>query len=331
MKCRALVICLPHLEKHVFPPEVMAEIRRSADCPWPLLDPSAWREAPDALAGADCIICTWGMPLLSEDFLAAAPAVKAVFYAAGSVKCFVTDAAWDHGIIVSSAWTANATPVAEYSLAAILLGLKRFWHFSRMSRDGDIRRGDLPVPGAYHTKVGLVSLGAVGRATARLLAPFDVAVLGYDPFLSPAQALEIGVRPVPLDELFRECDVISLHAPGIPETDRMITGRLIASMKEGATLINTSRGTVVAEDEMIAVLSRRPDLSAILDVTYPEPPAIDSPLRSLPNVTLTPHISGSLQGECARMGHCMADELRRYVAGDPLRHAITREWSARMA
>jgi phosphoglycerate dehydrogenase-like enzyme len=187
------------------------------------------------------------------------------------------------------------------------------------------------VPGGYCTKVGLVSLGAVGRATAQLLKPFEFKLLAYDPFLPPEHARELNVGLVSLEELFRECDVISLHAPWIPETERMITGKLIASMKEGATLINTSRGAIVAEDEMIEALTRRPDLSAVLDVTHPEPSAPDSPLRSLPNVVLTPHIAGSMQGECARMGSWMVDELRRYVSGEPLRHQVTRDMLTRLA
>jgi phosphoglycerate dehydrogenase-like enzyme len=174
-------------------------------------------------------------------------------------------------------------------------------------------------------------MGSVGRATARLLKPFDFTLLAYDPFFSPKLASELNIGLVPLDELFRECDVISIHAPWIPETERMITGNLIASMKEGATLINTSRGAVVAEDELIDVLSRRSDLSAILDVTHPEPPARDSLLRSLPNVVLTPHIAGSMQRECERMGKWMVDELRRFLAGEPLRYMVTREQLARMA
>jgi phosphoglycerate dehydrogenase-like enzyme len=87
----------------------------------------------------------------------------------------------------------------------------------------------------------------------------------------------------------------------------------------------------VAEDELIDVLARRPDLSAILDVTHPEPPARDSLLKSLPNVVLTPHIAGSMQRECERMGKWMVDELRRFLAGEPLRYMVTREQLARMA
>ena len=330
MPPRALVLCPPGLEAQVFPPAVLDQISRSAALPWGIVDPSKWRESPEQTSQAEVIISTWGMPGLDGEFLQAAPALKAVFYAAGSVKGFVTEECWQRGIVVSSAWAANGIPVAEYSLGTILLSLKRFWHFSRMAREGDSTR-DLHVPGCYHSKVGLVSLGAVGRATARMLHPLEVVLLGHDPFLPGEQAAELGISLVSLQELFRECDVISIHTPWIPATERMITGGLISSMKEGATLINTSRGAVIAEDEMIEVLRRRPDLSAVLDVTYPEPPAQDSPLRSLPNVILTPHIAGSLQRECARMGSWMADELRRFAGGEPLRYGINKAMLEKMA
>lgn len=330
MNLRALVLCPPHLRDHVFPESVLAELSQAVDCPWPVQDPDGWRSAGDALREADAIVSTWGMPALTEEFLAAAPALKAVFYAAGSVKGFATEEAWGRGIQISSAWAANGIPVAEYSLATILLSLKRFWHHSRSMRAGN-HPDAIRVPGAYRSKVGLVSLGAVGRATASLLRPFDVTLLAYDPFLPAEQAAELRVHLTSLEEVFRECDVVSLHTPWIPATERMVDGALIGSMKEGATLINSSRGAVIAEDEMIEVLISRPDLSAVLDVTYPEPPAADSPLRSLPNVILTPHIAGSVQGECARMGSWMAAELKRFASGEPLCHSLSREMLSRMA
>ena len=111
----------------------------------------------------------------------------------------------------------------------------------------------------------------------------------------------------------------------------MITGAHIASMKEGATFINTARGAIVREPEMTAVLAERPDLFAILDVTDPEPPVDGSPLYTLPNVVLTPHIAGSMDGECRRMGRTMVEECRRYLAGEPLRWAIDRERARSLA
>ncbi len=111
----------------------------------------------------------------------------------------------------------------------------------------------------------------------------------------------------------------------------MIRGAHFEAMKRGATFINTARGKVVAEAELIAVLRRRPDLFALLDVTQQEEPPPHSPLYALDNVLLTPHIAGSLGRECHRMGRLMAEELDRYLAGEPLRYAIDEERFKRLA
>jgi phosphoglycerate dehydrogenase-like enzyme len=111
----------------------------------------------------------------------------------------------------------------------------------------------------------------------------------------------------------------------------MITGEHIASMKPGATFINTARGVLVREQEMIEVLRRRPDLQAVLDVTVDEPPLPESPLYQLENVVLTPHVAGSAGRECQRMGRFMVDELRRYLTGEPLKYALTKESVVRNA
>jgi phosphoglycerate dehydrogenase-like enzyme len=111
----------------------------------------------------------------------------------------------------------------------------------------------------------------------------------------------------------------------------MILGSHLASMKRNATLINTSRGAVVREAEVVEVLEERHNLWAVLDVTHPEPPEPNSRLYDLPNVVLTLHIAGSQGSECRRMGRLVVDDLRRYVAGEPLEHEITRERAALMA
>lgn len=332
MRIKALLFAPENLVESVFPESVITEFERSAAFIGGPVEPALWRQTSDRLAEAEVIVGTWGMPKLDDEFLAAAPKLRAVFYAAGSVKGFVSEASWARGITISSAWAANGVPVAEYTLGTILLSLKRFWHFTRTMRTPEGSKPDaLRIPGAYRSKVGLVSLGAVGRATARLLQPFEIDVLAYDPFLPAEQATELGVTLVSLESLFDQCDVVSIHAPWIPATERMINKSLISRMKNGATLINTSRGAVVAEDELCEVMATRPDLSAVLDVTYSEPPAPDSPLRQLPNVLLTPHIAGSMQAECARMGSWMAEELRRFGAKEPLRYSISKEQLASMA
>ena len=171
----------------------------------------------------------------------------------------------------------------------------------------------------------MVSFGAIAQNLLELLRPFDLNVLVYDPFMSEHDAAALDIELVSLDAIFQRADVVSLHTPIFPETFGMITGNHIAYMKPGATFINTARGELVREQEMIEVLSMRRDLQAVLDVTYPEPPAADSLLYTLDNVVLTPHIAGSAGGECRRMGRYMVEELRRYLTGQPLKYALKQE------
>ena len=300
-------------------------IRSRVDITAPLQTRQSVHDHPDVLADVEMIFSGWGMAELTEDFLRAAPQLKVVFYGAGSIRYFATDAAWDRGIVITSAYAANAVPVSEYTLAQILLSLKRAWYFVYQIKAEQQWVAREPVPGAFESTVGLISLGKVGRLVAERLQPFDLKVLAYDPYVPPAEAATLGVELVDLDTIFERADVVSLHAPKLPETLGMITGAHLAAMKERATFINTARGAIVREDEMIEVLQSRPDLYAILDVTDPEPPLPGSPLYTLPNVVLTPHIVGSMGAECRRMGRTMVAELKRYLAGDPLRWSISRE------
>jgi len=295
------------------------------------LDRGSWKERKDILAEVEFVFSGWGMAWMDEEFLAAAPRLRHVFYGAGSVRSFYTGAAIERGVTVSSAWRANAVPVAEYTLGAILLSLKKFWRIHRLV--GASRRWERPVsvPGAYATTVGLVSLGAIGRMVAERLRTHDLRVIAHDPFADPAAAAALGVELVSLENVFSQADVVSLHTPNLPTTRGMINGPLLRSMKEGATLLNTSRGKVIDEPAMIEVLSERADLDAILDVTAEEPDNSDSPLWDLPNVILTPHIAGSMDLECRRMGDTMIGELENYLAGEPLAHEVTPELLKTMA
>ncbi len=171
----------------------------------------------------------------------------------------------------------------------------------------------------------------IGRLVCERLKTYDVNVIAYDPFCSEAQAAEMGVTLVSLDTVFSESHVVSLHTPWLPETENMITGDLVARLRQNASLINTSRGAVVDEPALIEVLRQRPDLAAVLDVTHPEPPVPDSPLWTLDNVALLPHIAGSTDGETSRMGRCMVDELDLYLAGKPLVWEVDRERFKTMA
>jgi phosphoglycerate dehydrogenase-like enzyme len=280
----------------------------------------------DAPAGElELLFTGWGAPRLDAPFLDAHPKLEAVFHAAGSVRDMATEDFWKRGIRLSSAWRINARPVAEFSFAQIILALKHALPRMRRMRDERRKPSDFPSPGAYGATVGLVGLGAIGRLTAGLLRSLDVRLLAMDPAASERLALECGVQIVDIEALFAESDVVSLHAPAIASTRHMIHAGLLASMKPGATLLNTARGSLVDEAALIRTLQQRPDLTAVLDVTEPDPPDAASPLYELPNVFLTPHIGGSVGHECWRMGEVMLEEALRYLEGSELRHSLDRQ------
>jgi len=298
-----------------------------------LVAPPQTREAvyanPTLMHDVEVLFSGWGPPVLDAEFLSYAPALRAVFYGAGSVCGIVTDAVWERGITVSSAYGANAVPVAEYTLASILFSLKHAWRLSQQMRLQKRLVDREAAPGNYGSRVGLISLGAIGRRVLELLAPFDLEIAVYDPFLTRPMANSLGVELLSLEEIFSTCNVVSLHAPLLEETEGMIGGDHFRRMLPGAAFINTARGELVRENEMLEVLAERPDLQAVLDVSTHEAEATDSPLYRLPNVFVTPHIAGSTGNECHRMGRYMVDECRRFLLRQPLHWQITRELAER--
>ncbi len=283
----------------------------------------AWHRHLDVLRETEIIFSGWGAPRMDAEFLSHLPGLRAIFYAGGSVRYFITDAVWQRGIRVSTAQAINAIPVAEYAVSSLLLGLKRFWHYARVTRETRDFPSERPMPGALGSIVGLVSYGTIARLVRARLRSLEVEVIVYDPFLSDEEARREGMRKAGLDELFATADAVSVHTPHLPDTIGLIRGRHLESMRAGAFFLNTARGEVVNEPEMVEVLRRRPDLTAVLDVTSPEPPAPGSPLYTLSNVVLTPHIAGSVGRECLRMGQAMVEEYERYRAGRPLCWEIT--------
>jgi phosphoglycerate dehydrogenase-like enzyme len=326
-RLRGLFVLNEQAYQLTYGPEELRDIQAKVDLVAPLQTAESVAEDPAILSDVEILLSGWGGPRLDEAFLAAAPALRACFYAAGSLSSVLSDAVWKRKIAVTSAMVANAVPVAEYTVATILFSLKHGWKFARQVRERrTYRTSDRDTaPGCYGSTVGLISLGSIGRNVLELLEPFDVNVLVYDPFLTPQRASALGVESVSLEELFSRSDVVSLHTPQLAETEGLITGAHFGLMKPSATFINTARAAVVRQDDMIRFAASRPDLQFVLDVASPEPPEPDSPLYQLPNVVLTPHIAGSVGNECRRMGRFMVHELERFVTGQPLQWAVTAE------
>ena len=289
---------------------------------------------PEDFADTEYIFSTWGMPAFSrEEIRSILPNLKAVFYAAGSVQAFAHPFI-ECGVKVFSAWAANAVPVAEYTVAQIVLANKGFFKTAPLASSGNRSEAHRLLAnfcGNYGTKIGIIGVGMIGTLVAKMLKSYKLEVLAFDPFLSDEKAAELGVTKVSLPTLFSECSVVSNHLANNEQTVCMLNGELFALMRPYATFINTGRGAQVVEEELISVLSARPDLTAILDVTYPEPPLPDSGFYKLDNCILTPHIAGSSGDEVQRMAEYMYEEYDSFTQNKPCRFEVTAEMLKTMA
>ncbi len=318
----SIVIIEPTWLNRVFCPSQLEEISSLTH----MVSPPASRDDilanPERLRNVDVILGGWLLPKFEVELLDAAPNLKAVFYSGGTVKGFVTDEFIDRGIVLTNAQDQNGVPVAEFCLGAILLSTKQTWRNARLINSSGKWQHSGKIIGNYRSTIGIVSLGTIGRKTVDLLKHFDFRIKVQCPFLSEQEALEIGVEKATLEQIFKTSDVISLHTPDLPETHGMIKGSHFRSMKPSATFINTARGAVVNQPEMVAALKERSDINAILDVLNPEPPLVNEELLTLPNTFITPHIAGSQGNECQRLGQTAIDELRRFTKGEKLANLV---------
>ncbi|MFT3787323.1 MAG: hydroxyacid dehydrogenase [Tepidisphaeraceae bacterium] len=315
---KALLVADEISVQHIYGLDTLTALGGYVDFVGPPQSHDTISRSTELMRQIDILFTGWGPPVLDDRFLDAAPNLRIVLHGAGGMGSMLTPAVWKRGIRVTSANAINAIPVAEYCQSVIVFSLKWGWRLARAVRHLRSYPDRDRAPGCYRSTVGLVSFGAIARELTRRLTQMDLRVLVHDPHLDADTARRLGVTRVGLDKVFAESDVVSLHTPVLPQTYRMIRGRHIRLMKPNATFINTARGELVQERELVLAAAERPDLQFVLDTVDPEPPLPDSPLFTLPNVVLTPHIAGSVGPERLRMGEFIRDELRRYLAGEPL-------------
>jgi len=292
--------------------------------PWfETLDTAAARAR---LAEAEVLVTSWGAPALTAQRLAAAPRLRAVFHCAGSVRALVTDEVWRRGLLVTSGADANAVPVAEFTLAMVILAGKKAPFIAAAGGEspalsGSARWGDLS---NLRRTVGVVGFSRIGRMVVeRLRANLEgVTVLVSDPHADAGEVAAAGGELIDLPALLPRVDVLTLHAPALPSTAGMIGRAELALLPDHATLVNTARGALVDHDALAAECGAG-RLFAVLDVTDPEPLPADSPLRSLPTVLLTPHLAGSLGSEVHRLTDRALDDLAAWCAGEPVANRVT--------
>jgi phosphoglycerate dehydrogenase-like enzyme len=288
-------------------------------------------ELAEAVAGFEIAITSWKSPCFAAEVVARADRLRLILHSAGTVRPFVSPAVFERGIVVTSSNAAMSRVTAEAALALMILGS---WDAARWIREmerGGWKSEDTLVPGLQGKRIGIIGYGAVTRALLPLLANLEnIEVSIASRHLGRDEAARLGVRVKPLETLLAESDVVSLQTSLTPGTRRMIDGRRLALMRDGALLVNVGRGELVDEESLIAELARG-RIRAALDVYDKEPPDPASPLRRLANVTCLPHLGAATTYCREAMGAEVLDNLRDYLAGRQPRSAIGREQALRMS
>ena len=320
---KALLAMPEGLPARMFDPAQLDRLAQLADIDLAQAVPDLAAAADGDLRDVEVLLTGWGSPQIDATALARLPRLRAIVHTAGTVRFVVTDAVWERGdIVVTSATEANAVPVAEFTLAQILLAGKR-----SIAREAGYRADHQVHGGAaadqgignYGGVVGLIGASRIGVLVAEHLRRFDLEVLITDPFANAEQITALGATKVEPEELYSRADVVSLHAPDVPSTRGMVSGELLALMRDGTTFVNTARPALVDLDALRAELASG-RLSAVLDVH--DDLADDDPIWDLPNVSITPHLAGSQGNELRRMGEFALEELRRLANAEPPRHPV---------
>jgi len=335
MASRPAVLVLAHgqLFQDIFPEKVCAELERFAEARYNDLGRNLTEEELcDRAADAVGCITTWGSPRFTPEVVAAGPKLKIIAHAAGTVKPYVSDAVFDRGIVVTGSAGIIARYVGEMALALSLACLRSLTGRDRVLKSGGWHDEGLGSPRTLlEQRVGLIGFGATGREFARLLKPFNVELLVYDPYVDPSTLGASGARLAGLEEILTTCRVISLHAAGLPSTRHLLDAPRLRMIPEGAVLVNTARGSLIDMDALVAELETG-RFCAALDVFDPEEPLPrEHPLRGLPNVILTPHISGPVRERYWEMGLGMVRNVQMVISGQTPPGAITREQLDRLA
>lgn len=318
----------------VFADETVCELQRLTNIAKKIYTKEEVLREPALFSNVEVVFSTWGMPSFTEEEIKSCfPSLKCVFYGAGTVQSFARPFL-NCGVKVFSAWAANAVPVAEFTVAQIILANKGYFLTNRLYHAEGRRSASAAFKkcgGNYGETVGIIGVGMIGKLVIEMLKQYNLKVIVFDPFLPDEKATELGVEKCRLHKIFERAFVVSNHLANNEQTKGMLHYDHFSRMRENAVFINTGRGAQVVEEDLVRVLRERSDLTALLDVTYPEPPVDDHPFYTLPNCLMTPHIAGSAGDELARMGEYMLGECKAYLDGEPCKYEVSMKMLETMA
>jgi D-3-phosphoglycerate dehydrogenase / 2-oxoglutarate reductase len=286
---------------------------------WEVLSPGS-PALPSEIANADALIVR-SATRVTRDLLEKAERLKVVGRAGVGVDNIDVETATHRGVLVMNTPGGNSVSVAEHTLA-LMLALAR----SVPQSNASIHAGRWEKSSASGTELrgktlGLIGFGRVGTEVARRARALEMEVLAHDPYVAPAAARELEVELVPLEELLRRSDVVSLHTSLSASTERMIGSAALAKMKRGARLINCARGELIDEAALADALRSGQLAGAAVDTFAVEPPR-NSPLLGIPTLIATPHIAGATAEAQEEVGTAIAQQVRDYLADGLIRNAV---------
>ena len=285
-----------------------------------IYDRTAPEEVLERSAGAEVILTN--KVIINADHMAALPELKYIGVLATGYNVVDTAAAKERGIIVTNIPAYSTASVAQMVFAHILNISQQVQrhseevHKGRWTNSKDFCFWDTPLMELRDKKIGLVGLGNTGYTTARVAIGFGMqvyALTSKSHFQLPPE-----IKKMDLDQLFSECDIVSLHCPLTPETHELVNARRLAMMKPNAILINTGRGPLINEQDLADALNNGTIYAAGVDVLSQEPPRADNPLLSARNCYITPHIAWASTAARERLMQIMLENIKAYQDGKPV-------------
>ncbi len=289
--------------------------------------PDLWRRPAELLA---CIgefrgLIVRNQTQVTRDLLQAAKKLEVIGRAGVGLDNIDVAAATDAGILITSTPDQNAISVAELAIGLMLALGRMIPAASADTMLGNWNRQQFIGTEMYGKFFGIAGAGKIGFLTGRRAQAFGMKVLAYDPYLSRDNVLlsDLNAELVSFDELLARADVVSCHLPATPQTANLFDANAFARMKPTATFINTSRGEVVVEADLLAALRSKKIAGAALDVRSTEPPQLGD-LESMPNLILTPHIAAFTHDAQSRVTRAICEDMRRVLDGESAMHAVNR-------
>lgn len=258
---------------------------------------------------------------VDEEMIAAAPQLAVIGRAGIGIDNIDVDAATANGVMVVNAPDANTISAAEHTMALMLAQARHIARADRSLREGRWDRGLFQGTELHGKTLGILGLGKIGTYVTQRAAAFGMNVIAYDPYVSSDRARRLGVELLPLDEVLATADILSIHLPRTPQTERLIDKKAISGMKDGVRIINVARGGIVSEQDLADAIVAGKVAGAAIDVFDTEPKT-DSPLFGLPEVTVTPHLGASTSEAQDKAGVAVAESVAEALAGEMVLTAV---------